>query len=1089
MLILEENESYNAIIGSGSAPYVNGLATTYSSATKWYAVQGNSPHDYLDLIVGSDLGLPNGQPYSTPTLVDELHTAGIPWRAYMENMPSDCVKGGGSSNGLYDTNHNPFIHFTNYLSSSPAWWCSAANLSSEGVVPYSGSTSLVSDLTATNAPDFVFISPNDCDEMHGDTSTGSPCAGASNSALIKAGDNWLSSNIAPVLNSTWFKQNGIVIITWDEATGDSSGCCGLTAPGGHIATIVVSANNKGLGAFTGIGDHFGTLRALEESYGVGLLGGSSKPVNGDLTGAFGSAPTTGSIGGTVKDAQTSAGITGATVTCTCSSGGVSTGTGGSYSFANVAPGTYSMTFSQPGYVTQSLSNVAVTSGHATTENVALTRPPGTITGQVTDGTAITHPTLAGATVTCTCQTGSTTTTASGNYSFTSIPPGSYSLTVSDAGYVTQTVTGVTVTSGNTTTENVALTEDGGITGTVTDAQTGNPISGVAVTCGGGCPTTTATTDVSGAYSFTKVPNGSAYSLSFAASGYVTQTITGVTVTGPNTTSANIALTEDGGISGTVTDAQTSMPIAGVTVTCSACGTTTATTDGSGLYAFTNVAPSTYSLTFSDTGYVAQTATGIAVTPGTTSTESVALTEDGGISGTVTDQQTGTPIVAVTVTCAGGCPTTSAATDGLGNYAFAAVPNGSSYSLTFAASGYVTQTITGVAVAGPATTTENVALTEDGAITGTVTDAQTNSLLPGVTVICSGGCPSATTTTDGSGDYTFTMVPSGSTYSLRFTASGYVTQTINGVTVTAPNTTSENVALTEDGGLSGVVTNASTHAAIPNATVTCTCRVGSVTTNSTGAYSFTQVVPGSYTASVAATSYVGQTSSPFTVSPGGTTTQNFQLSAVPQSPQVVRTFGAAGTTGSTTLSASTSIATGAGDLLVVTVKDRSSSLTNVVGVTDSSGHNTWAKAVTTQFGQGDEEIWYVAGAASATSVIVTVSGTASLAMTVVDIAGATATPLDKTMTATGASTTASTGTTLTTSQASEIVIADIGWNSAVSPSQQTIGYTPLLVQQSTVSGNQTGEQAAWLVVNATGAQSFAATLSSSVAWIGAIATFK
>ncbi|MFZ0179296.1 MAG: alkaline phosphatase family protein, partial [Candidatus Dormiibacterota bacterium] len=349
MLILEENESYNAIIGSPSAPYINGLATTYRSATKWYAVQGNSPHDYLDLIVGSDLGLPSGQPYSTPTLVDELHTAGIPWRAYMENMPSNCVKGGGSSNGLYDTNHNPFIHFTNYLSSSPAWWCSAANLSSEGVVPYSGSNSLVSDLTATNAPDFVFITPNDCDEMHGDTSTGSPCAGASNSALIKAGDNWLSSNIAPVLSSTWFKRNGIVIITWDEATGDSSGCCGLTAPGGHIATIVVSANNKGLGAFTGTGDHYGTLRALEESYGVGpLLGGSSNSVNGDLTGAFGSAPTTGSIGGTVKDAQTSAGITGATVTCTCSSGGVSTGTGGSYSFANVAPGTYSMTFSQPG---------------------------------------------------------------------------------------------------------------------------------------------------------------------------------------------------------------------------------------------------------------------------------------------------------------------------------------------------------------------------------------------------------------------------------------------------------------------------------------------------------------------------------------------------------------------------------------------------------------------------------------------------------------------------------------------------------------------------------------------------------------------
>jgi hypothetical protein len=111
------------------------------------------------------------------------------------------------------------------------------------------------------------------------------------------------------------------------------------------------------------------------------------------------------------------------------------------------------------------------------------------------------------------------------------------------------------------------------------------------------------------------------------------------------------------------------------------------------------------------------------------------------------------------------------------------------------------------------------------------------------------------------------------------------------------------------------------------------------------------------------------------------------------------------------------------------------------------------------------------------------------MTVVDVSGATATPLDRTMTASGSTAAASTGTTAVTGQSSEIVIADIGWNSTATTSGQTTGYANLPTQQSKVSSDQTGEQAAWLVVSATGAQSFAAILSAPLTWTGAIATFK
>ena len=579
MVIVEENEGYTDILGSSSpATYLKSLANTYASAANWYAVQHNSPHDYLDLIVGSDLGLPNGKPpggYTNTTLVDELHSAGIPWKSYMESMPSDCFMG-TTSDGLYDPNHNPFHYFKNYTGSSG--WCSSGNLSTEGVLPYPGSSSLVSALDGSNAPDFVFLVPNDCDEMHGKVST---CAKSSNSQLIKAGDTWLSSNLAPVLNSTWFQQNGIVIITWDEGS-DSSGCCGLSSPGGHIATLVVASGNAGVGSFTSTGDHYGTLRAIAEAYGVGLLGGSSNAVNGDLSGAFGHS-TTGSIGGVVTDSVTTAAIAGASVSYTGTKGNGSTTTdgGGNYAFSGVAPGSYTVTASAGGHTTQTAS-VTVTAGTLSTKNFALVPTAGSISGTVKD--AQTSAGLVGASVTCTCG-GSATTGAGGTYSIANVAPGTYSMTFSATGYVSQTIPGVVVTAGHVTTESLSLTEDGSITGQVTDLVTHAAIVGAMVSCA--CQGTNATTNGSGNYSFLNVAPSNTYSMTFSATGYGSQTINNVVVTAGHATTANQSLSSlPGVIQGNVTDATASdhPVLAGVSVSCT-CQGTAVMTNSSGNYSF------------------------------------------------------------------------------------------------------------------------------------------------------------------------------------------------------------------------------------------------------------------------------------------------------------------------------------------------------------------------------------------------------------------------------------------------------------------------------------------------------------------------
>ena len=219
-----------------------------------------------------------------------------------------------------------------------------------------------------------------------------------------------------------------------------------------------------------------------------------------------------------------------------------------------------------------------------------------------------------------------------------------------------------------------------------------------------------------------------------------------------------------------------------------------------------------------------------------------------------------------------------------------------------------------------------------------------------------------------------------------------------------------------------------------------------------------------------------------------------------SANVVESFGNANaSSGSSSLSASPAPATGAGDLLVAVIRTRNNTtLAPVSTVTDSTS-DTWTRATSKSQGSGDEEIWYAASAHSLStsqSVTVTVGGTAAassaIAFTVLDVTGAApSSPLDVAATnAASTGTAVSTGTSAPTTQASEIAVSGIAWNtSSITVSGQTSGYALLPTQTSKVSKTATGEQGAWLLLSTTGTQSYSATLSASSAWAGAIATFK
>lgn len=173
-----------------------------------------------------------------------------------------------------------------------------------------------------------------------------------------------------------------------------------------------------------------------------------------LPGCVNAAPATGTLQGTVTDANTALGIVGALVQ-TSSGNSTLTGAGGTYSMA-VPAGTFSVTASKVGYGPEVSAGVTVTAGGTTNRDFALST--GVLSGTVTD--SVTALPIQGAVVEL--SNGATTlTNASGDYSF-ALEPGSYTVNFSSTGYFPENLPGVSVGTSGTTDADAALAPTPGL---------------------------------------------------------------------------------------------------------------------------------------------------------------------------------------------------------------------------------------------------------------------------------------------------------------------------------------------------------------------------------------------------------------------------------------------------------------------------------------------------------------------------------------------------------------------------------------------------------------------------------------------------
>jgi hypothetical protein len=250
-LIMMENHNWSDIKNSTSAPYINTtLLPMASYAEQYYNPPGNHPSEpnYLWLEAGKNFGISDdldpaiNHQSTTQHLVTLLSNAGLSWKSYQEDISgTDCPLTGS---GLYAPKHNPMVFFDDVTNTNDP---NSANCISH-VRPF---TELATDLQQNTEPNYSFITPNLCNDMH------DSCAPLNDP--VKQGDTWLSQNLPTILNSQAYANGGIVFITWDEGVGGD----------GPIGMIVLSNNAKGGGYSNTIQyTHSSTLRTIEEIFGV-----------------------------------------------------------------------------------------------------------------------------------------------------------------------------------------------------------------------------------------------------------------------------------------------------------------------------------------------------------------------------------------------------------------------------------------------------------------------------------------------------------------------------------------------------------------------------------------------------------------------------------------------------------------------------------------------------------------------------------------------------------------------------------------------------------------------------------------------------
>lgn len=271
-------------------------------------------------------------PAATMTVADQLTAGGYTWKGYMEDMGNDTTreqatcgqpiaglgapdntasaqvppsynKGGTQAvTDQYAARHNPFVYFHSVIDSGAC---------ASHVVPLNSGT-LPTDLAAVSStPNYVFITPNLCNDGHD-----VPCKSPASPSTYVNENAFLQKWVPLIVHSPAYQQDGLLIILFDESSPspnavdgsytvfDGTACCsepsgpntslpgvpniaaafGLSitgtvgnSGGGQTGAVLLSPYIKGGTISTTGYNHYSTLHAIEDYFGLSYLGFAGYP--------------------------------------------------------------------------------------------------------------------------------------------------------------------------------------------------------------------------------------------------------------------------------------------------------------------------------------------------------------------------------------------------------------------------------------------------------------------------------------------------------------------------------------------------------------------------------------------------------------------------------------------------------------------------------------------------------------------------------------------------------------------------------------------------------------------------------------------
>jgi len=281
VIIAFENQNLNAIFGSPNAPFINSMLSGGSYTTAYSVDQtGCSAACYLQMTSGSNQGKSDGycpranSPCLTVSNLFSLFDSfnGLTYQAYCEfdstQSPTTCPRG---------ADHFPFIAYSNANPGSNGGCFLAgncANIFGGTASSCSGhsctSADFVSAANAVTPPNFLWYTPSDCNNMHGQTSNcANGCASSDSTCFVQQGDSYLQNfligtgTLSNPATGSLFASNAfstgmrtLFVLWFDENSNPPELFYGTQVHQGFVSSMTYT--------------HYGVLRTIEQNWGLGI---------------------------------------------------------------------------------------------------------------------------------------------------------------------------------------------------------------------------------------------------------------------------------------------------------------------------------------------------------------------------------------------------------------------------------------------------------------------------------------------------------------------------------------------------------------------------------------------------------------------------------------------------------------------------------------------------------------------------------------------------------------------------------------------------------------------------------------------------